>query len=223
MTNLNKPNLGISFYDETSVKQIMSLLSLPSIKPERFYLTGYETIFFNSSREFLLESVLSSVMSFEKELIIIKESNKDDIYVSLCESLDIHYRVMKITDGDIDFIALEERLVKSFRNSHVLVSGDILKHGEHLIFKLGDLLERYRRCLIVDCGYDPLLMKDVFQYKVDFMIANDNSTTGHSVVVARRSKLVQAEGNARSRVKDLYAHWQMSMKTRSTGIEPMTA
>jgi|ADurb_Cas_02_Slu_FD_contig_31_3785408_length_797_multi_25_in_0_out_0_1 hypothetical protein len=221
--NINGNNAGLSFCDETSVKQLMSLLSVSSVQPERFYLTGYETIFFNESRDFLLESVLSSVMSFDKELVILRLSAHDDIYAEICRELDINYRVVDIQNGNIDFIAIEEDLVKSFRASHFLVSGEILKHGEHLIYKLGDLLERYRRCLIVDCGYDPLLMKDVFQFNVDFMIANDNNQCGCSVVVARRSKLVQAEGNARDAGYDLYAHWQMSMKSRGAMIEPMTA
>ncbi len=222
-TIINGNYAGISFYDESSVQQLMSLLSVSSVKPDRFYLTGYETVFFNASRAFLLESVLSSVMNFEKELVIIRLSEHDDIYATLCDELDINYKIIDATDGNIDFLELEEGLVGNFRRSHYLVSGEILNIGEHLIYKLGDLLERYRVSLIVDCGYNPLLMKNVFQYNVDFMIANDNNNSNCSVVVARRSKLVQAEGNARTPGYDLYAHWQRSMKSREAIIEPMTA
>ncbi len=222
-TNVNNTPSGKVFYDESSVKQLMSILSVSSVQPDRFYLTGYETIFFDATREFLLESLLTSVMSFEKELLIVELSQKDVIYEQLCDRHDISFKKIEAKDGQLDFALLEEWLVNSRRHSHLLVSGDILKYGEHLIHKLGNLLARYRRSLIVDCGSNPLLLKDVFQYHVDFMIANDYKLINRAVVVAKRSKLVQVEGNARTATYDLYAHWQSSMRSRGSSIEPMSA
>lgn len=221
--NVNNSPTGKVFYDESSVRQLMSILSVSSVQPDRFYLTGYETIFFDATREFLLESLLTSVMSFDKELIIVELSDGDLVYEQLCDRHDISYRKIVTRDGQIDFVQLEDWLVNSRRHSHLLISGDILRFGEHLIHKLGTLLARYRRSLIVDCGSNPLLLKDVFQYHVDFMIANDYKFVNRAVVVAKRSKLVQVEGNARTATYDLYAHWQSSMRSRGSSIEPMSA
>ncbi len=221
-TNVNNAAPGTVFYDESSVRQLMSILSVSSLQPDRFYLTGYETIFFETSHEFVLESLLTSVMSFDKELLIVRLSDEVSVYEQLCRRHDIGYRIIEACEGMIDFTILEERLATDCRHSHLLISGSVLNYGEHLIFKLGDLLSRYRRCLIVDCGNNPLLLKDVFQYHVDFMVANDVKS-GNSVVLARRSKLVQSEGIARTPLYDLYAYWQSSMRSRRPCIEPMSA
>ena len=220
--NVNITPPGSVFYDESSIRQLMSILSVSSLQPDRFYLTGYETIFFDSTHEFILESLLTSVMSFDKELIIVKLTADDMLYEKLCDRNQISFSVIEANAGVFDFRILEELLVQSNRYSHLLVSGDVMEFGEHLIYKLGDLLSRYRRSLIVDCGKNSLLLKDVFQYHVDFMIAND-SQVDKSVVIAKRSKLVQSEGNARTAQFDLYAHWQMSMRSRGSCIEPMSA
>lgn len=222
-TNVKNTPSGTVFYDESSVQQLMSLLSVSSVKPDHFYLTGYETIFFDASREFLLESVLTSVMSFEKELLVVALSDKDLIYGQICDRHQINYKMVDARNHALDFVALEEWLASSRLHSHLLISGDVIKQGEHLLHKLGSLLSRYRRSLIVDCGNNPLLLKDVFQYHVDFMIANDYKMANRAVVVAKRSKLVQVEGNGRTATYDLYAHWQSSMRSRRPCIEPMSA
>lgn len=94
-TNVNNTPSGKVFYDESSVKQLMSILSVSSVQPDRFYLTGYETIFFDATREFLLESLLTSVMSFEKELLIVELSQKDVIYEQLCDRHDISFKKLR--------------------------------------------------------------------------------------------------------------------------------
>ena len=213
-TNVNNAAPGTVFYDESSVRQLMSILSVSSLQPDRFYLTGYETIFFETSHEFVLESLHTSVMGFVKELLIVRLSDEVSVYEQLCRRHDIGYRIIEACEGMIDFTILEERLATDCRHSHLLISGSVLNYGEHLIFKLGDLLSRYRRCLFV--------LKDVFQYHVDFMVANDVKS-GNSVVLARRSKLVQSEGIARTPLYDLYAYWQSSMRSRRPCIEPMSA
>lgn len=215
--------IGKIFCHEHSARELISLLSCPSIEPETFYLTGFETIFFEAGRDFILRSVLSSTMSFDRELLIIKITEDDDRYIHLCEKLDINHKVIQANQDGVDMVVIEQWLATSIRNTHILVSGELLKLGEHIIHKLGELSRRYRRSLVIDCGSNPMMVKQMFQFQVDFMIANSNDNNNKSMVLARRSKLVQTEGNARTATYDLYSHWKSSVSSRTAEIEPMSA
>ena len=105
--NVNITPPGSVFYDESSIRQLMSILSVSSLQPDRFYLTGYETIFFDSTHEFILESLLTSVMSFDKELIIVKLTADDMLYEKLCDRNQISFSVIEANDGVFDFRILE--------------------------------------------------------------------------------------------------------------------
>lgn len=223
MTERTHPMTRIDTMDNVEHTHQLHLAAMQSIHPEHFYLTGYETLAIQKEREYLLESVLSSVVSFDREVLILKLSDKGQMYATYCEKHQIQYRMMEVPDGEVNFMALEEMLMQSRRLSHVLVSVDLLQYGEHLIHRLGKLIQGYRRSMIVDCVNQPISLQQMFHYQVDFMISSHGQASDQSLVIARRSKLVQTEGNGRKGTLDLYSFWQSTVQRRGATIEPMSA
>ena len=64
------------------------------------------------------------------------------------------------------------------------------------------------------------MVNRIRKYKIDYLVGNLISSLS-SFVLARRNKLVQTEGNARSLSKDLHNLWQQTLRNRRREIEPM--
>ncbi len=201
---------------------LMALMSRQQWSAETFYLSGYETLTFNRNLDFALETVLSSVVPFEKELLIISNDATNLKIINLCEKHLVNYRIVAMPANEEEWNTLKSTLTNYRKFSHVLVSGDVSSdcNRSHLL-QLGSYLENSRIGFILHCNHQPMILSDVRAIGVDYMICNGLGCTVSSLVLAKRSRLVQAEGTSRNSMFDLYGYWQKSLHRRKAGIEPM--
>jgi len=201
---------------------LMALMSRQQLSAETFYLTGYETMTFNRNLDFALETVLSSVVPFEKELLIISNDDTNIKIIKLCEKHMVNYTIVSMPTASEEWDELEKIFTNYRQFSHVLVSGDVSSDSQlsHLL-QLGSYLENSRIGLILHCNKKPMILSDVRAIGVDYMICNGLSCSVSSVVLANRSRLVQTEGTSRNSMFDLHGYWQRTLHRRKSGIEPM--
>jgi len=208
--------------DDVVDQDLISLMTNTPISPENFYLTGYETISFKRTREFALETVLASVIPFEKDLLIAA-NNVDDLHIQkLCKIYGVNNSIINLPEPQDELESLISSLAKERRYSHILLSCDVNKpeRNEH-IRQLAQLLRKTSIKLIVQCKRKLMNLKAVREFNISYMICNGMSSYISSVVLARRSQLVQTEGLSRNSQFDLYNYWQTTLFSRKSGIKPM--
>lgn len=208
--------------DDVFDSGLISLMTKSSVNPDNFYLTGYETISFKRTREYALETVLASVIPFEKDILIIS-NNIDDLHLQrLCSNHGINSTIIKQAQSsqaweEFKYVASNYR-----RYSHIIVSCDVSDEFDmSQLRKIANLIDNMKVGLIVHCRRKPMELNDVKNMNVDYMICNGTNSDISSVVLARRSRLVQTEGIARDYRMDLYNYWQSTLSSRTSFIEPM--
>ncbi len=204
-----------------------SLESLPNTKilkslgcekgfMDHFYLTGYEGLCLALNHKDLTRSIISSAVPFEGELLVIGNTDSCALWRQVCAELRI--RVSAIDIAECDLLTAAETILKvNTRISHILCTTEA--HND-TIKQLSLLAHKNRKAIIVDNSADDMNMADVENCEVDFVISASDECN-MSVIVARRSKLVMTEGNARNFQDDIYAMWQESLASRSAVWAPM--
>ncbi len=201
---------------------LISMMTKSSINPDNFYLTGYETISFKRTREFALESVLASIVPFEKDILIVSNKIDDLRLQKLCAYHGVDSKVIDQPEISSDWEELGTTAANYKTYSHILVSCDVSsEYDMSQLRKISKLIDNMKIGLIVHCRRRPMELNDVKELSIDFMICNGMSSEISSVVLARRSRLVQIEGISRSYQMDLYNYWQTSLFGRKSVIEPM--
>ena len=206
--------------DNTPNINMLQRWSKRDYNTSRFYETGFETIMFNQDPSFVLKTVLSSSVAYENEILIIGSGNSSE---KLCrtaneQNLTFHYFDM-FTDN---WKEIENRLYCRPNISHLLVGIDFDASMEQIpMNNLLNILSTHNCSLIVYCDSSVDGLNDIFGGAIDFMICGLNNEPPLSFVVARRSQLVQTEGNSGSFNFDLYSYWQWSVRDRTPFIEPM--
>ena len=197
--------------------RMLPMFAMRNIGTDSFYRTGFEKLYFEADHEKMSEVLISSVIPFDGELLIVGDSEMCKMWRMLCHKMSISVSVIdgQDTENEID-AAMTAIMESNKRIKHVICSG--ARSAESLSI-IGRLSKKYRCALIVDNCTDVLSMADVDRYGIDFLIGSSNDDL--SVILARRSKLVQTEGNARNASQDLYAMWQDDMRQRRPTLEPM--
>ena len=208
--------------DDVVDKDLISLMTKVPISPENFYLTGYETISFKRTREFALETVLASVVPFEKDLLIVA-NNSDDLHIQkLCKIYGVSNSLINLPQTEVELEAVVSTLALEQRYSHILISCDVNRcEFKESIRLLANELKKTSIKLIVHCRRGPMNLNDVSELNIAHMVCNGMSSYISSVVLARRNQLVQTEGISRSYRFDLYNYWQKTLYNRKSGIKPM--
>jgi len=209
--------------DKEEGKKVLTMVLSKNeiVTPENLYQTGYECISFKKNCDFVLETVLTSVVPMDKDLVILNSGNNAVLPVEICLKHDIKYKTVDITNGEISLDKLESVLGSSKRFSHIcLPVFDELLEQEPVMVALRKLTERYNAEIILYYPDDILNVDHLRRYNIDYMVSNIQSLAS-SFVLARRNKLVQIEGNSRSITMDLYGFWQQTLETRRREIEPM--
>ena len=197
---------------------VMQMWSRRQYDAAPFYTTGFESILFNRENSFVLETVLASSVNYDKAVLIAgsgKSMNKLKDMVA-AQNLTFHCFDWS-SDGWDDF----ENKVSEIPNiSHLLVGIDSETAIKDIpVDKLLNLASKRRYSLIAYCDTIVDGLNDIFNGAIDFMIGVLNNL--RSFVVARRSRLVQTEGNSKCFNRDLYSYWQWTMRDRKSLIEPM--
>lgn len=222
-TAINRPNAmmypgnndflqaGKVLMEEEMDSQVLQMWSKTSIRSDRFYQTGFETIVFDHESGYALAAVLASVLSWEQEILWMSQNTRTPDGAG-------EVRLHPLALDDLQGI---EQRIEQHRLVHAVVlqieSSEAL--SDQLIDRLLLLTARHKLTLIVHCEGPTQALNDRFHGGIDYMVGS--LPPQRSFVVARRSKLVQTEGNSRSFNLDLYASWQRSMARRNAIIEPM--
>jgi hypothetical protein len=208
--------------DDVVDRELISLMTKTSINPEDFYLTGYETISYKRTREFALETVISSVIPFDKDLLIVA-NNSDDLHIQkLCKLYGVSSTIITLLEADEELEAVISAFQQENMYSHILISTDVNQpESKELIRKVSNELNKTSIKMIVQCRRGPMDLSEVSELNIAYMISNGISSFISSVVIARRSQLVQTEGISRNEKLDLYNYWQKTLYGRKPGIKPM--
>jgi hypothetical protein len=211
---------GNSLADNALDSNVIQMWSKKDHNVSRFYTTGFETILFNKDHSFVLKSVLSSTISWGKELLITGNSSSIEKLSKSAEEQNLTFLCFDWNSGNWD--DLEKSLSNRQDISHLLVGIDSNTSIDQIpVSKLLMILAKHKLSLIVYCDVQVTGLNDYFGGAIDYMIGGINSEPPLSFVVARRSRLVQTEGNSDSFNLDLYSFWQWSVRNRASGIEPM--
>jgi hypothetical protein len=209
-------SIGKVLMEEEMDTKVLEMWSKREIRAGRFYQTGFETILFNQDKNFALETVLSSIIQWDKALLVLN-SGVTDLNLS---ALAVFFDVINHNQHHLDFPAIGQQIQAQHSLTHLLLNlsdAEALSDGD--LEQLLHLITRRKLTLIVNCDSVVHGLNDRFMGAIDFMIGKIHDQ--RSFVVARRSKLVQAEGNSRNLNKDLYAYWQWSVRHRNAVLEPM--
>lgn len=196
---------------------VMSVLASDKSFMDRFYLSGYEGLCVALNHADLTRSIISSAVPMEGELLVVGGGEHCALWRAICAELRI--RVSAIDASSADIIAATETLMKvNPCISHILCSSQC---DTQTVKALARLAHRNGRGLIVDTSADDMDMTSIEDSGADFAISAADGESPVSVIVARRSKLVMTEGNARNASHDIYALWQQSLSSRSSDLKPM--
>lgn len=209
-------SVGNLLMEEEMDTQVLQMWSKKEIIAGRFYQTGFETIHFEQDKNFALETVLSSVIHWDKALLVLNSGVTDLNF----NALSVFFDIIHHPSDHLDFPVIEQYLHTQHSLTHVLLNlSDTETLSDSDLEQLLQLINRRKLTLIVNCDSQVHGLNDRFMGAIDFMVGKIQHQ--RSFVIARRSKLVQAEGNSRNLNKDLYAYWQWSVRHRNAIIEPM--
>lgn len=199
------------------VQRLMNNFAGQGVSPDFFYLTGYEGIFVEAQRNQVCECVISSVVSLGSDLLLVAESDSFDSWESLCYGLGIN--VTLVDANSISVSDIKSILVDDVDISHVMTVG---VSDRSLLMQIGSVAKELNRSFVVEnVADDHIRMSDLDDMNVDYLLQTSPDSVGMSLVIARRNKLVQTEGNARRPSQDIYAMWQSSVAFRSSSLTPM--
>ena len=201
--------------DNIPSSKIMTAIAASAKSLEHFYLTGFEGLCLGLSHATLTEAVISSVVPFDRELLVIGGSEVCALWRSVCRRLSIQLTAVDVCSADL-MEAVSTILANNANISHIMCAADC---GLENLAAIGTLARQFRCAFVVDNSSDLLTLSDLAAANIDFLIAA--SADDVAVIVARRSKLVQTEGNARRDTHDIYALWQGSMAERRPTLVPM--
>ena len=197
--------------------ELMNALASDKSLKERFYLTGYEGLCLGMSHETLTEAVISSVVPMGREMLLVGDSEACTLWRKVCHKLSIKVTVLDAAKEDLGE-AVETILKANTQISNIMCS---TKSGADVLRTLGRLARKSRKQFVVDNSDDTLTLADIDESGVDFAISGSEGKDAISMIVARRSRLVMAEGNARSAKHDIYAIWQDTLTSRNSRWMPM--
>ncbi len=183
------------------------------LREEHFYRTGFESIRVNGNYEAVYEAVIASMIGYNNELLVIGQSEQSAAWRKTCKALDVNVSTIDI-DNNIA-TAVETILSVNKNITHILCGSEV---SADVLNKIGEISRKYRRSLIADNSHYDYNMNDIDRYNIDFLVCPQVDS---SLIVARRSKLVQTEGNARNIANDLYTIWQSGLSDRRSTLEPM--
>ncbi len=180
---------------------------------ESIYKLGFEELYVNGGIVAASEAVISSVVPLDSELLIIGNVASIDEWRAVCHKLSIVASVIDNDGSTSDLICAVEAILASNNHiSHIICGSE---RCEACLAAIGMLARKYKRSFIVVDTTDCVEAVNMKLLNVDFLISNTGNIT------ARRNKLVQTEGNARTSGQDIYAMWQRSMSHRCATLEPM--
>lgn len=176
---------------------------------------GYTSVLMQGSGTFSVEAVIGSALAADGELLVLANGAYGQRIVKIAEYLKIP--VVVNNSGEVDppdLAALERKLKNGPAITHVAVVHCETTTGMlNPIERIGTLVKSFNKTYIVDAmssfGGMPMSMESI---QADFLISSANKciqgVPGFGFVIARRARMAELQGRARSLSLDLYGQWK---------------
>ena len=218
---------GSWHYEFTSVvtsirRQLLAITCLP-IDYE------YECILLQGSGTYGVESVIGSVVPPQGKLLIITNGAYGERIVQMAQALRINHQVLRCEETErpqtdkLDDMLSHDSSISHIAMVHCETTTGILNPLE----TIGQIIARHRRVFIVDAMSSFGAIPINFQVaSIDFLISSANKclegVPGFSFVIARKNRLLESEGCARSLSLNLHAQWRGFEKNGQFRFTPPT-
>ena len=174
----------------------------------------YECVLMQGSGTFAIESVISSAIPRDGKLLVLVNGAYGRRIAQMARIHGIETETLETPENcTISPKAVAERLAASRAVTHVAVIHCETTTGiVNPIEEIGEIVERAGAVYIVDAMSSfGAIAVSLAAARIDFLISSANKciegVPGFGFVLARRSRLLEAKGQARTLSLDLYAQW----------------
>lgn len=208
------------------VKEIRSeLLRLGGVSQQE----GYETVLMQGSGTFGVESVISSVVGKNDQLLVLVNGAYGERIVKMAKVHGITHIVKAFPENEI----VTPNAVQEVLSQHPGVTHVACIHSEtttglfNPITEIGAICKQAGKVFIVDAmsSFGGVQM-DIKAMQIDFLVSSSNKciegVPGFSFVLCKKSELLKAQGQARSLSLDLYDQWNGLEKNGQFRFTPPT-
>jgi len=197
-------------YKQITQKVRRQLLAVAGVSP-----LEYTTVLMQGSGSFGVEAVLTSVIGPDDKCLIVTNGAYGDRMVIMANYLGLSYEVCRVAFNaqpaaqDIKNMLAEDPSITHIAMVHCETTTGILNPLD----EIAALAKANGKTLIVDAmsSFGGIEIP-VRELEIDFLISSANKciqgVPGFSFVLAKRIKLMECEGNARSLSLDLYDQWK---------------
>lgn len=208
------------------VKEIRSeLLRLGGVSQQE----GYETVLMQGSGTFGVESVISSVVGKNDQLLVLVNGAYGERIVKMAKVHGITHIVKTFPENEI----VTPDAVQEVLSQHPGITHVACIHSEtttglfNPITEIGAICKQAGKVFIVDAmsSFGGVQM-DIKAMQIDFLVSSSNKciegVPGFSFVLCKKSELLKAQGQARSLSLDLYDQWNGLEKNGQFRFTPPT-
>jgi 2-aminoethylphosphonate-pyruvate transaminase len=177
--------------------------------------SDYTSVLMQGSGTFAVESLIGSVVPAAGKMLIVNNGAYGQRMVQIAQRLRIDCRELAVAETEpADAARIADELHRDRAITHVAVVHCETTTGlQKPVEEIGRVVAEQQRQLIVDAmssfGGIPLSME---QLSADYLVSSSNKciqgTPGFGFVIARRDRLEEAAGRARSLSLDLYDQWR---------------
>lgn len=197
-------------YKQITQKIRKDLLELAHVSEDE-----YTTVFMQGSGTFGVESVLTSVVGEDEKILLCAngaygERMEDIVKYAKIPYMIYHEHYNRVPDADqVEKILQENPDITHIAMVHSETTSGILNDIE----SVGKVAKKYNKVFIVDAmssfGGVDIPVKD---WSIDFIISSANKciqgVPGFAFIIAKKDKLMESKGKARSLSLDLYGQWK---------------
>lgn len=208
------------------VKEIRSeLLRLGGVSQQE----GFETVLMQGSGTFGVESVISSVVGKNDQLLVLVNGAYGERIVKMAKVHGITHIVKTFPENEI----VTPNAVQEVLSQHPGITHVACIHSEtttglfNPITEIGAICKQAGKVFIVDAmsSFGGVQM-DINAMQIDFLVSSSNKciegVPGFSFVLCKKSELLKAQGQARSLSLDLYDQWNGLEKNGQFRFTPPT-
>lgn len=186
------------------------LLRLGGVSQEE----GYETVLMQGSGTFGVESVISSVVGKTDKLLVLVNGAYGERIVKMAVVHGLNHVVKTFPENEVvPADAVQNFLAEDPSITHVAcIHSETTTGLFNPITEIGVVCKANNKVFIVDAmsSFGGVQM-DIKAMKIDFLVSSSNKciegVPGFSFVLAKKSELEKAKGQARSLSLDLYDQW----------------